>query len=120
MKFYLNPLARQNKIIPPQSPREGDAGYDLRSALDIDILPGEQVLVSTGLHVAIPVGWVALLKERSSMAKKRLYVHSGVIDAGYRGENIVILENGNSQSVHIDKNDKIVQMVIVPHYTYST
>jgi dUTP pyrophosphatase len=116
MRFYLVPEACERGVIPPVQPAEGDAGYDLRSMEACEILPGTQCLVRTGLHLAIPAGWVGLLKERSSLAQKRIYVHSGVIDSTYRGEVLVVLENGGREPFQVQVNDKIVQMVVVPHY----
>jgi dUTP pyrophosphatase len=116
MKFFLTQEACEKELTPLTSPRSGDAGYDLRSLDEIELRQGEQAIVRTGLHISLPVGWVGLLRDRSSMAQKRIYVHSGVIDASYRGEVKVIIENGGSESFRINVNDKIVQMVIVPHY----
>jgi len=115
MRFFLSDEARAESIIPLESPRQGDAGYDLRSAREYVIQPGEQVLVSTGLYLQIPDGWVGLLRDRSSMAKARIYVFSGVIDAAYRGEVLVILANFGNEEFTIHQNDKVVQMVVVPH-----
>jgi len=115
MKFYLNQEARARGVLPLAAPRPGDAGYDLRSMEELDVAPGAQALVRTGLHLAIPTGWVGLLKERSSLARERVYVHSGVIDASYRGEVLVVLENGGSKPIHIGTNDKIAQLIVVPH-----
>src|ERR1051325_2117220 len=111
MKFYLSKEARERGVSELQAPRQGDAGYDLRSAEQVDLRPGAQALVRTGLHVSLPEGWVGLLRDRSSMAQKRIYVYSGVIDSSYRGEIVVILANAGTEDYRINVNDKIVQMV---------
>ena len=49
------------------------------------------------LHVSLPEGWVGLLRDRSSMAQKRIYIYSGVIDSSYRGEIMVILANAGAE-----------------------
>lgn len=116
MKFYLDPDVRETGVIGLVPPRQGDAGYDVRSAEEVEIPPREQVMLRTGLHVAIPKGWVGLLKDRSSLASRKVFVHSGVIDSSYRGEIVIIIENGGDEPFKVRVNDKVVQMVIVLHY----
>ncbi|RMG41138.1 MAG: dUTP diphosphatase [Candidatus Dadabacteria bacterium] len=103
-----------------ERPRSGDAGFDLR-ALESVVLPaGAQMLVSTGIKVAIPDGYVGLVKDRSSMALKQIYTHAGVIDASYRGEVKVVLSNGGETSFQIERGDRIAQLVVVPCLTGMT
>ncbi len=116
LKFYLEDEARARGVVPLAAPRAGDAGYDLRSMEELDIAPGGQALVRTGLHLAIPGGWVGLLRERSLLATKRIYVHSGVIDSAYRGEVLLVLENAGQEPYHVSINDRVAQMLILPHY----
>jgi dUTP pyrophosphatase len=116
MKFYLDPDARERGVTGLVRPRPGDAGYDVRSAEEVEIPPRELVMLRTGLHVAIPEGWVGLLKVRSSLASRKVFVHSGVIDSSYRGEIVVIIENGGDEPYKVCVNDRVVQMVIVLHY----
>jgi dUTP pyrophosphatase len=58
-----------------------------------------------------PEGWGGIIKDRSSMAAKRVYTSAGVIDAGYRGEIIVLLRDDNSSEYVIKGGDKIAQIV---------
>ncbi len=116
LQFWLSPEAKKEDIVF-SAPREGDAGYDIRSIAEITIEPKSQVLVPTGLKLAIPLGWVGIIKDRSSMAIKRVYSHAGVIDASYRGELKIVLSNGSDEPYKISKGDKIAQMVIVQHLT---
>jgi dUTP pyrophosphatase len=72
-------------------------------------------LVSTDLKVAIPKGYVGLLKSRSGLATKHRIEHgAGVIDCGYTGEIKVLLQNHSIRNYHVNVDDKIAQMVIVP------
>jgi dUTP pyrophosphatase len=116
LRFFLTEEARQ-KGVSFCSPRDGDAGFDIRSCEEVVIASGEQVLIKTGLHLAIPRGWVGLIRDRSSMAVRRLYSHGGVIDSGYRGEVLVVLENGGEERQIISIGDRVAQVVIVPHMT---
>lgn len=120
MRFYLSESARANGLIPLRQPNPGDAGYDIRSNEHLVLLPGEQGLVCTGLHVEIPAGMVGILKDRSSMARAGLRVSGGVIDSSYRGEIKVVLENRSTTPFTIIVNDRIVQMVVVGCHTEST
>jgi dUTP pyrophosphatase len=55
-----------------------------------------------------------VVKTRSGMAKKRLMCNAGVIDAGYRGEVIVLMENLGDQPYEIKRGDKIAQLLEHP------
>ena len=117
MRFFLTESARQNNVTPLRMPNSGDAGYDIRSNERVVLHPGEQGLIATGLHVEIPMGMVGILKDRSSFARAGLRVSGGVIDASYRGEIKVVIENRGFAPFTIDINDRIVQMVVVPCHT---
>jgi len=101
----------------PGAQHPGDAGLDLRSRVDVEVGPGERVMVATGLAVAIPQGHAGLVLPRSGLAAKHgltLANAPGLIDAGYRGEVICAVVNLDpSQAVRIAKGDRIAQLVIV-------
>lgn len=103
-----------------ESPRYGDAGFDLRASAAVLIPAGEQVLVPTGLHCAIPVGWVGIIKDRSSVALRGLHTHAGVIDASYRGEVKILIANRSGAPFSVVIGLKIAQMVIIPHLMSGT
>lgn len=68
----------------PEYARLGDAGMDVRAMEDYDIAPGETVLVSTGLKMAIPTGYAILVQPRSGMSYKtklRVANTPGLIDS---------------------------------------
>lgn len=114
LKFYLTKEAK-DKGIDLVIPKLGDAGFDIRSLNDVEIAPKSQVLVSTGLHVAVPLGYVMIIKDRSSMAaKRRIYTHAGVIDAGYRGEVKIVISNESEETQTLLQGEKIAQGVVVP------
>lgn len=102
--------------VAPSYAREGDAGADLRSAEDlIFIFPGERVLVKTGISIALPDGYVALIHPRSGLALKNgitVLNTPGTIDSGYRGEIAVLLYNAGSDAFTVNRGDRIAQMVI--------
>src|SRR5215471_4679428 len=70
-----------------------DIGYDLYSAVELTIPARGAAGVSTGIAMEFVPAAGGIVKTRSGLAKKRLMCNAGVIDAGYRGEIIVVMEN---------------------------
>lgn len=101
----------------PQRMTAGAAGMDLASVDRLTIPPGEHGTVSTGLAVALPNGWEGQVRPRSGLAaRKGLTVLNtpGTVDADYRGEVRVILQNHGQNAVIIRPGDRIAQLVVVP------
>jgi len=110
-------IKRLDPSVPlPTYAKAGDAGADLTTRIDFTINPGERMLVPTGISIALPNGYVALVHPRSGLAIKHgisMVNTPGTIDAGYRGELQVILINHDlTQSVSFKKGDRIAQLVI--------
>ena len=101
----------------PRQAHPGDAGLDLSSSLDVEVGPGERIMVPTGLAVAIPEGHAGLVLPRSGLASKQgltLANAPGLIDAGYRGEvTCAVVNLDRDQAVKIRRGDRIAQLVIV-------
>jgi len=101
----------------PSAQHSGDAGLDLRAAIDTTVKPGERVMVPTGVAVAIPDGHAGLVLPRSGLATARgltLSNSPGLIDAGYRGEVICSVVNlDRDEPVEIRAGDRIAQLVVV-------
>ena len=101
----------------PTRAHDTDAGLDLYSSRGCPINPGERRLVSTGVHVAIPPGYVGMICPRSGLAHKHgltVLNAPGIIDAGYTGEIKVNLHNTGDALQHVDAGDRIAQLVITP------
>jgi dUTP pyrophosphatase len=111
------PVRRLDPGLPlPAYAHHDDAGADLVSAVDVEIAPGERVVVPTGTAVALPEGYAGFVHPRSGLA-----AHSGIgivnapgtIDAGYRGEIKVILINHDpTTAVRLQRGDRIAQLVV--------
>lgn len=105
------------RALLPERAHPGDAGWDLRSVIDVEVAPGERTLVPTGLAVAIPDGHAGLVLPRSGLASKHgltMVNAPGLIDAGYRGEVICAVVNLDRETpVRISRGDRIAQLVIV-------
>lgn len=111
------PFAQIHSDLPePKYAHLGDAGADLVSADSLILKPGQRQAVATGLHVAIPIGYVGLIHPRSGLALKQgisMVNTPGTIDSGYRGEIKVILINHDRENDFIiERGDRIAQLVI--------
>lgn len=100
----------------PSYAKPGDAGLDLRSAVDLTLGPGERALVPTGLAVAIPEGFAGFIQPRSGLALNHGITclnTPGLIDAGYRGElKVLLINTDRSESFVITRGERIAQLVI--------
>ncbi|PIO00278.1 dUTP diphosphatase [archaeon CG10_big_fil_rev_8_21_14_0_10_43_11] len=109
-------IFREDKTLPlPQYQTSGSSGFDLHSAEEITIKPGEFRGVCTGMRFAIPHGFEGQVRPRSGLAlKKGISVVNtpGTLDSDYRGLLYVILINHGKDNFFIKKGDRIAQMVI--------
>ena len=98
----------------PARQTAGAAGYDVSSAEDISLIPGERAAVGTGLTFELPEGVEMQVRPRSGLALKSgitLPNAPGTIDPDYRGELKVILMNSGSARVTIHRGDRIAQLI---------
>ena len=112
------PIPTQGAL--PEYARTGDAGADLCAAEEVWLTPAGFRVVSTTTRVEIPEGHFGLVAGRSGLGLKHgiaLVNGIGVIDAGYRGEIAVGLINHGAQPFHVEKGDRIAQLIIVPFVT---
>jgi len=110
-------ITRLDPDIPlPRYAKGGDAGADIVSRIDITLAPGERALVPTGIAIALPDGYVALVHPRSGLAIKHgvtMVNAPGTVDAGYRGElQIILINHDKSEPVSFKRGDRIAQLVI--------
>jgi dUTP pyrophosphatase len=110
-------ITRLDPDLPlPRYAKGGDAGADIVSRIDITLAPGERALVPTGIAIALPDGYVALVHPRSGLAIKHgvtMVNAPGTVDAGYRGElQIILINHDKSESVSFQRGDRIAQLVI--------
>lgn len=106
----------------PEYSTEYSAGMDLRANLKdeegndkvISIVPGERVLIPTGLYLSIPYGYEGQIRPRSGLAIKygiTVLNTPGTIDADYRGEICVCLINHSKHSFKVHHGDRIAQII---------
>jgi dUTP pyrophosphatase len=99
----------------PVYAKPGDAGADLRSTTALTVPAGSRVMVPTGVSIALPQGYVGLVHPRSGLAAKHgitVLNTPGTIDAGYRGEIMVILFNSSDTDFDVAVGDRIAQLLI--------
>lgn len=97
---------------PPTKNGPLEAGWDLYCCEGVVIKPGEQVMVPTGISMAMPENWYGQLQSRSGLsANHRISVRAGVIDSTYRGQIQVILVNEGQCEFHLARGDRVAQMI---------
>lgn len=115
----LRPEAKTPTIAHPGE----DLGYDIYAAEEVLFEPRGAAVVPTGIAIEIvahngePMG--ALVRDKSSLAARRLITTAGVIDAGYRGEIRVVMENLADSPARIAAGDKIANLIPYPVLTGS-
>jgi dUTP pyrophosphatase len=114
----LDPAAQLPVVAHPGE----DLGYDVFALESIELAPCSTVRARTGIAVEAhdprtgePLG--LLVRDRSSMAAKGLATTGGVIDAGYRGEILILITNLGEAVVTIGAGEKVAQMIPVPVLT---
>ena len=115
-------LPHSEGLALPAYETAGSAGMDLRAAVPEDqplaLAPGQRALVPTGLKIAVPLGFEALVRARSGLALKHGIIcpnAPGTIDSDYRGEVGVILVNLGQEPFVIRRGERIAQMVIASY-----
>ena len=112
---------RLGKDFPlPDYATAGSAGVDLRACVDapLTILPGQTVLVPTGMaiHIGDP-GLAAVILPRSGLGHKHGIVLGnlvGLIDSDYQGQLMVSCWNRGSEPFELEPGSRLAQMVFVP------
>lgn len=99
-------VSKRNVLIPIEYCRENakmptyahltDAGMDVYLTEDVVIRPGETKLIPIGIKVALPLGYELQVRPKSGRSlnsKLRISNTPGTIDAGYRDEIGIIVDN---------------------------
>ena len=103
----------------PAYATEGAAGLDLYAVIDAEmaLAPGERALISTGIRIALPLGYEGQVRPRSGLAWRHgltLLNSPGTIDSDYSGTIKVILINLGQEPVSLRRGDRIAQLIIAP------
>lgn len=101
----------------PKYQTSGASGFDFESIEDVELNPGETKLIPTGLSFEIPVGLELQVRPRSGLSLKtplRVTNSPGTVDADFRGQVCVIIQNCSNTPYFIKKGDRIAQGVLCP------
>ena len=97
----------------PSRGSPGSAGFDLFSAEEVIVGPGERVCVKTDLQIRVPDGTYGRVAPRSGLALKHgIDVGAGVIDGDFRGNVMVLLFNLGAFDFHVRCGDRIAQLIL--------
>jgi len=107
-------LIKCDPELMPTIGNPGDAGYDLRSSEEATVSARSRTTINTGVAIALPAGYVALVHPRSGLAAKHgitVLNAPGTVDAGYRGEILITLVNHSDEDFLITKGDRVAQIL---------
>ena len=110
---YILPTVLSDGAYAPERAHPTDAGLDLRSPIETKVPARGNVVIDTGVAVAIPEGYVGLITSKSGMMLKGI-TSRGTIDSSYRGTIKAVLYNASGYDYTIAEGDKITQLVILP------
>ncbi len=110
-------MRRLDPEVPlPAYAHPGDAGCDLVTTVDAEVLPGERTVLGTGLAIALPEGYAAFVHPRSGLAARHgvgIVNAPGTVDAGYRGElQVVVINHDRREVLRLRRLDRIAQLVV--------
>lgn len=112
MKVKLDPGAYM-----PERAHPTDAGLDLKAWENTMVPARGACVIDTGVHIAIPNGYVGMLKSKSGLNVWDDITSEGVIDSGYTGSIVIKLYNHGDTNKYIREGEKISQLVILPIIT---
>lgn len=109
----------------PKYAHDGDAGMDVHAAFkeaNQTIAPRCQIVVPTGLKVAVPQGYMLAVYPKSGRARNQMLTLTnspGTIDAPYRGEIQILVINLGDKPQTIQRLEAIAQLVLVPRQLFA-
>lgn len=115
---HLNTSASQMLVqydegaFPLSHAHDDDAGYDIHTPIDAELPARGSLVINTGVHVAIPKGYVGMLKSKSGLNVKYGIRGEGTIDCGYNGAIVVKLYNDGFRPYPFRRGDKLIQLVL--------
>lgn len=103
--------------VVPESKTEDSAGLDLTCIATTTLFPRRQqaYTIPLGIALEIPKGYHGKIFLRSSIGLNtgiRLANGTGIIDADYRGEVKLIVENTGLYPVNVTKGERLAQLIV--------
>lgn len=116
------PMTLDEGAMQPTYAHGTDAAADLYAKEDITLAPHSlSNRISTGVHIALPERWMAMIFPRSSIGMKtglRLSNSAGIIDQAYHGDLTILYDNLSDSEYIIHAGDRIAQLLILPSYNF--
>ncbi len=104
-------LINENAKMPTRA-YKGDVGLDVYCSEDITIKAKEHGEIKLGVSLDIPEGFWVQVQTRSSMARKGIQCHAGVIDETFKGELSLFTFNHSSENLIVSKGEKVAQLIL--------
>jgi dUTP pyrophosphatase len=98
----------------PHKAHPTDAGFDLAIPTDQTLAPQELAQINLEIGVQIPTGWYGQIFGRSSVFRRGLAVHPGVIDTDYRGPIQLLVQNQTHTPHILQRGDRLAQLLLLP------
>lgn len=110
MELKIKKLRNDARV--PTRAHHDDAGIDLYACGEHVVAPQMTAMIPLGVAFEIEKGYVGLMWDKSSLGSKSLKTLGGVIDAGYRGEVLVMVHNLGSVPYTFLHGHKVAQLLI--------
>lgn len=98
----------------PERKHYNDTGADVYLLHDITLEPNSTTVIPCGFGIDLPNGYNAHFQTRTSIAKRGLFVQQCAIDAGYKGEIHMIVQNLTNEKILLSKGDRLAYLEVYP------
>ena len=119
IKFFLGNYFKvkleQFGASEPIRASDQSCGLDLFVNQSGKIVPGDRILVNTGLSIELPIGTYGKICSRSSLAMKGIDVGAGIIDSDYRGPVKILLINNGKEDFNFSAGERLAQLIITEY-----
>ena len=91
----------------------GPCGYDIRIDRGFTILSRSFCLAGSLEHFSIPEDLVMLIKDKSTWARRGLFVQNTVAEPGWKGYLTLELSNDSMDKIRLEEGDPIAQVLFL-------
>jgi len=102
------------RALLPHKAHPTDAGFDLAIPVARTLAPHTQTAIDLELMMQLPSGWYGQILGRSSVFRRGLIVHPGVIDTDYRGPIQLLIQNQTPHVQSLQRGERLAQLLLLP------